>query len=142
MKKYIQIFLPLILGFLVSLLTKNDMYSNIIKPVLSPPAIVFPIMWTILYLIMGYTYYKVDKSKVINIFYYLQLFVNLIWTIIFFKFKLYTFAYIWLILLITLVTTLLINYYKQNKKIAYDNIPYLLWLLFALYLNISISILN
>jgi benzodiazapine receptor len=142
MKKYIQIFLPLILGFLVSLLTKNDMYSNIIKPVLSPPAIVFPIMWTILYLIMGYTYYKVDKSKVINIFYYLQLFVNLIWTIIFFKFKLYTFAYIWLILLITLVTTLLINYYKQNKKIAYANIPYLLWLLFALYLNISISILN
>ena len=142
MKKYIQIFLPLILGFLVSLLTKNDMYSNIIKPVLSPPAIVFPIMWTILYLIMGYTYYNVDKSKVINIFYYLQLFVNLIWTIIFFKFKLYTFAYIWLILLITLVTTLLINYYKQNKKIAYANIPYLLWLLFALYLNISISILN
>ena len=142
MKKYIQIFLPLILGFLVSLLTKNDMYSNIIKPVLSPPAIVFPIMWTILYLIMGYTYYKVDKSKTINIFYYLQLFVNLIWTIIFFKFKLYTFAYIWLILLITLVTTLLINYYKQNKKIAYANIPYLLWLLFALYLNISISILN
>ena len=132
MKKYIQIFLPLILGFLVSLLTKNDMYSNIIKPVLSPPAIVFPIMWTILYLIMGYTYYKVDKSKVINIFYYLQLFVNLIWTIIFFKFKLYTFAYIWLILLITLVTTLLINYYKQNKKIAYANIPYLVWLLIAL----------
>jgi translocator protein len=142
MKKYIQIFLPLILGFLVSLLTKNDMYSNIIKPVLNPPAIVFPIIWTILYLIMGYTYYKVDKSKVINIFYYLQLFVNLIWTIIFFKFKLYTFAYIWLILLITLVTTLLINYYKHNKKIAYSNIPYLLWLLFALYLNISISILN
>ena len=142
MKKYIQIFLPLILGFLVSLLTKNDMYSNIIKPVLSPPAIVFPIMWTILYLIMGYTYYKVDKSKVINIFYYLQLFVNLIWTIIFFKFKLYTFAYIWLILLITLVTTLLINYYKQNKKIAYANIPYLVWLLIALYLNIGVAILN
>src|SRR5574344_1113214 len=142
MKKYIQIFLPLILGFLVSLLTKNDMYSNIIKPILSPSAIVFPIMCTILYLIIGYKYYKFDKSKVINIFYYLQLFVNLIWTIIFFKFKLYTFAYIWLILLITLVTTLLIKYYKQNKKIAYANIPYLLWLLFALYLNISISILN
>lgn len=142
MKKYIQIFTPLVLGFLISLITKNDMYTNMVKPPLSPSGIVFPIVWTILYLIMGYSYYKVDKSKVINIIYYLQLFVNLMWTIIFFKFKLYTFGYVWIIILITLVSTLIFLYNQQNKKIAYANIPYLVWLLIALYLNIGVAILN
>lgn len=124
-----------------------SMYQEINKPSLSPPSIVFPIAWTILYLLMAISIYKVNKTSdknipQANLIYYLQLIVNALWTPIFFGLKAYLFSYIWIIILIILVVTLIITFYKIDKTAAYLQIPYLLWLIFASYLNYGILILN
>ena len=82
----------------------------------------------------------VDKR--INTVYYLQLFVNLLWPIVFFIFKWRLFAFFWLLLLIILVTKMIIDFYKKNKVSAYLQIPYLLWCIFAGYLNLGVYLLN
>lgn len=141
-KNIFTILLPLVLGGIVGFLSNTKSYSVVNKPLLSPPAIVFPIAWTILYLLMGYTYELSSKSIKIKVLYYAQLIVNLIWPILFFNIKLYNLAIVWLILLIILNLLLTITYFKDNKKEAVLNIPYMVWLSFALYLNIGVSILN
>ena len=124
-----------------------SMYQTINKPALSPPSIVFPIAWTILYLLMAISIYKINntsdkKIPKANLIYYLQLIVNALWTPIFFGLKAYLFSYIWIIILIILVVTMIITFYKIDKTAAYLQIPYLLWLIFASYLNYGILILN
>ena len=120
-------------------------YTSLNQPFLSPPSIVFPIAWSIIYLLMGISYFiyrkKHNDEKTIFI-YYLQLFVNALWSIIFFIWKARFFSIIWIILLLILVTYLVILFYRQEKISSYLNIPYILWLLFATYLNIGIYILN
>lgn len=141
-KKYFPIFLPLILGTIIGLIINTDSYATINKPILSPPSIVFPIVWSILYLIIGYSYYKSSRSNDINKVYYIQLIINLTWSIIFFNFKLYFIAIIWIMVLIYFVIKMIKLFYKDNKLLGYTNIPYLIWLLFALYLTISVYLLN
>lgn len=141
-KKYLPIFIPIILGTIVSFIIKTDNYNIINKPVLSPPKIVFPIVWSIIYLIMGYSYYKTSKDKEETKIYYLQLIINLTWSIIFFNFKLYFLAIIWIMLLIYLVIKMIKLFYNDNKLSAYLNIPYLIWLIFAFYLTIMVYLLN
>lgn len=141
-KKYLPIFIPIILGTIVSFIIKTDNYDIINKPVLSPPKIVFPIVWSIIYLIMGYSYYKTSKDTEETKVYYLQLIINLTWSIIFFNFKLYFLAIIWIILLIYLVIKMIKLFYNDNKLSAYLNIPYLIWLIFAFYLTIMVYLLN
>lgn len=141
-KKYLPIFIPIILGTIVSFIIKTDNYNIINKPVLSPPKIVFPIVWSIIYLIMGYSYYKTSKDKEETKVYYLQLIINLTWSIIFFNFKLYFLAIIWIMLLIYLVIKMIKLFYNDNKLSAYLNIPYLIWLIFAFYLTIMVYLLN
>lgn len=146
-KKLIYIFLPLLLGFIISLITKSSMnYNDMIKPPLSPPKILFPIVWTIIYLLMGYSYYiyKRDSNTndKIDTLYYTQLILNLFWSIIFFTFKWYLISSIWIILLDISVILLLKEYSKSNKKSLYLNLIYLIWILFATYLTIAITILN
>lgn len=142
----LQIFTPLILGSLTGILIKNAIdFQNLIKPPLSPPAFIFPIAWTILYLLMGVSYYLYKKEyndTRINILYYLQLFFNLAWTILFFIFKCRLFSIFWILLLIFLVFKLILNLKKEKKISAYLLIPYFLWLIFATYLNIGIYLLN
>ena len=99
-KKYLPIFIPLILGTIIGLIINTDSYATINKPILSPPSIVFPIVWSILYLIIGYSYYKSSRSNDINKVYYIQLIINLTWSIIFFNFKLYLSAIISITLII------------------------------------------
>lgn len=145
MNKFLRIFLPLILGSLIGLLTSTDInYQSLIKPPLSIPPIVFPIVWSILYLFLGLTYNsfrnKSDNIEIIKL-YYLQLFVNLIWPLLFFSFKLRFFSILWIILLLALVS-LLIKKLEKDRFSFYLLIPYLLWLIFATYLNIGIYILN
>lgn len=142
LKKYYSIFLPLILGSIIGLIISTDSYSIINKPLLSPPSIVFPIVWTILYLIMGYSYYKSSRNNDIKKYYYLQLIVNLLWSIIFFSFKLYFIAIIWIMILIYLVIKMIKLFYNDNKTLGLINIPYLAWLFFALYLTIGVYLLN
>ena len=141
------IIIPVIIGGIVGLIISGSIdYNSLQKPFLSPPSIAFPIMWTILYILMGISYGILkDKSLVnskINNIYYLQLFVNALWSIIFFTLKWRLFAFIWIILLDILVIIMIINFYKKNKLSGLLQIPYLLWIIFASYLNLSIYLLN
>ena len=142
------IFFPLIMGTIIGLVTSNSIeYNNLIKPPVSPPSILFPIVWSILYLLMGISYFiykkNIDnKGKLIPIIYYFQLFINLLWSIIFFVFELKFLAIIWIILLDLLVIFMIYLFSNENKISAYLNIPYLVWILFATYLTIGIYVLN
>ena len=141
----LYILIPLGLGFITSLLIKTDLYNEIIKPEFSPPKIVFPIVWTILYILLGLSNYLINKDKkeeVKNLIYYIGLAINLIWPFIFFNAKEYFLALIWLVLLIFFVILMIIEYFKKNELAAYIQIPYILWLIFAFYLNYNVFILN
>lgn len=145
--KKLSIFIPLILGSLVWLLLMNsfDFYKELIKPPLAPPNWLFPIMWSILYLLMGVSYYLVNKdysNTIVRQVYYLQLFFNLLWPIIFFIFEQLGLSSLWIIVLDILIIIMIYMFKQINKKASYLQIPYLLWTIFATYLNVSIFILN
>mgnify|MGYP001623836330 FL=1 len=142
-----SILIPLILGSIVGFIISGSMdYDSLIKPTLSPPAVLFPIVWTILYFLMGLSYgiitiYSNLDSDVKTI-YYSQLIVNLIWPIIFFAMKSRLLALIWIILLLILVIIMIVRFFTKNKTAAIIQIPYLLWTIFATYLNFSIYLFN
>lgn len=146
-KNIFYIFFPVLIGGIVGLLISGNIdYEILIKPPLAPPSIVFPIVWTIIYLLMGISYYLLQKENkdldAENGVYYTQLFVNAMWSIIFFLFKFRLLACFWIVLLDLLIIYMIYVFYKKNKISAYLNIPYLLWSLFATYLTIGIYILN
>lgn len=147
MKKF-TIFIPLILGGIVGFLLKDSysFYETIILPPFAPPAWLFPIVWSILYLVMGISHYMIKKDNnndlEVNTIYNTQLFINLMWPIIFFIFEQLLLSSIWIICLETVLLVLIYRYLKINKLAAYLQIPYLLWSSFATILNISIYILN
>ena len=134
------------MGGIFSMLTMNSGYKNLIKPI-NVPGIVFPIVWVILYILMGISIYIIsednynDKTKS-YILYIVQLVINSLWTLFFFGLKWYTFSSVWIVLLLIVVCLMIYNFSKINKTAALLQIPYVIWLLFALYLNISIAILN
>ena len=140
--------IPLAVGSLSALLTQDSMetFNSITKPDLAPPGWLFPVVWTILYILMGIASYLVLTSgkpndKALTV-YGIQLVFNFFWSIIFFNLQLYLFAFIWLVLLwlLILITTLL--FYQISKPAGYLMIPYLLWVTFAGYLNFMIYLLN
>ena len=142
-----SILIPVIIGGIVGLIISGSIdYNSLQKPFLAPPSILFPIMWTILYILMGISYGILASSNLIdfkiNIIYYLQLFVNALWSIFFFTLKWRLFSFIWIIFLDLLVFVMLFIFYKKNKLSGLLQIPYLLWMLFASYLNISIYLMN
>lgn len=144
----ISIAIPLVLGALIGLMTSgNSNYQDLILPSFAPPAIIFPIVWTILYILMGISSYLVyeehsyNSSKALSI-YKLQLTLNLLWSIIFFIFRLKTLAFIWIVALIISVIYMIKEFYTISKNSAYLQIPYLIWLIFAAILNLSIIFLN
>lgn len=148
LKTYFKtIFLPILVGGLVGLIISNYMdYDLINKPSLAPPSTIFPIMWTIIYILMGTSYGILQSNYLITnkikLIYYLQLLVNALWPIIFFVLKWQLLAFIVILLLIGLVIIMLINFYKQNEVAGLLQIPYLLWIVFASYLNLSIYLSN
>lgn len=142
-----SILIPVIIGGIVGLVISGSIdYNSLQKPSLAPPSILFPIIWTTLYILMGVSYGILADISLIDsktkLIYYLQLFANALWSIIFFILKWRFFAFIWIILLNILVIVMIINFYKRNKLSALLQIPYLLWILFASYLNLSIYLLN
>ena len=142
-----NIILPIALGGLVGLIISQFMdYNTLQKPPLSPPGFIFGIVWSILYLLMGIAYgmlvYKGKSDAEVSKIYWTQLIVNLLWPILFFVFKLRLFSSIWIIILLILVINMVIKFYKKDKIIGYSQIPYLLWIMFATYLNIGVYILN
>lgn len=147
-KIYVKsILIPVIIGGIVGLIISGSIdYNSLQKPFLAPPSILFPIVWTILYILMGVSYGILESKSLIEprtkFIYYLQLFVNATWSIIFFTLKWRLFAFIWIILLDLLVIIMIIEFYKKNKIAGLIQIPYLLWVLFASYLNLAIYLLN
>lgn len=142
-----SILIPLVVGGIVGFITSSSMdYETLKQPFLSPPSIVFPIVWTILYTLMGISYGILQTNQLtnpqINTIYYLQLAVNAIWPIIFFTLKMRLTAFLIILLLIALIITMIIKFYPKNKTASLLQIPYLIWTLFASYLNIAVYLLN
>ena len=145
------VLIPLAVGGISALLTRDGMmtYQMMRKPVLSPPSWLFPIVWTILYILMGISSYlimiseaeKKQKEKAILLYEY-QLAVNFLWPTFFFSFEWYLFSFFWLLLLWILVLFMILSFWKIDKRAALLNIPYLVWLTFAGYLNLAIWWLN
>ncbi len=144
----VSIIIPILVGIIANLLGNASMGFDLIKkPSFNPPGIVFPIVWTILYILMGiscyiiYTSHSKNKSSALRI-YALQLIVNMLWPFFFFNLKWYLFSFLWIILLLALVIIMIFRFLKINKVAGYIQLPYLFWLIFALILNFSIFILN
>lgn len=142
-----SILITLIWGGLVGFFTSGSMdYDTLVKPVLAPPAFIFPLVWTILYTLMGISYGILKSNSSLDentkFLYYLQLVVNLLWPIFFFIFKLRFFSFVWIIILVLLVIAMIAEFYSKNKTAALLQLPYLLWLLFATYLTLSTYLLN
>lgn len=144
----ISILIPLLVGSLSAILSGNmSTYSTLNKPAFSPPGILFPIVWFILYVLMGISSYIIFVSESPDapnalITYALQLFFNFGWSIIFFRFSFYLLAFFWLLILIFLIILMIKQFYKISPVAAYLQIPYLIWCLFAAYLNLYICLLN
>ena len=143
----LNIILPLAIGIIGSLLGSPNNFDIINKPSFSPPAIVFPIVWTILYTLMGISAYIIINSddpdkKSAYLVYLIQLIVNGLWSLFFFRFGWYLFSFFWIILLIALVIIMIDKFRKINKTAGYLQIPYLIWLIFASILNLAIYLLN
>ena len=142
----ICIVITFLIGNLFAIFIDTSSYSGLNK-IINVPGYIFPIVWSILYLIMGITLFLILKSnnelkyQAIRI-YFIQLLVNSLWTLFFFKFNLYLFSYIWIILLIILVIIMIIKFYKIKIITGILNIFYLLWLIFASILNLGIVLLN
>lgn len=141
----ISIIGTLTVGILSGLLTMNSMgiYAFINRPPLSPPSWLFPVVWTILYILMGISvaiYYT--KTEKVPRIYILQLLVNFTWPLIFFNLEAYFLSFIVILLLIVLVVNMIREFYSVSKLSGLLQIPYLLWLVFATYLNFAIYLLN
>ena len=135
------VLITLIVGSLASSNTGTDTwYQGLIKSDLNPPGYVFGIVWPILYLFMGITAWR--NIDTIKIDFYIQLFLNAIWSWLFFSFQLPLIALfdIWLLIFINIKIFFMIV--KQDKLAAFLYVPYILWLFFASYLNLYIVLNN
>ena len=147
----ISIAIPLLVGGLSAIITRGDMdlYSQIKNPPLSPPGWLFPVAWSILYTLMGISLYLVWNSNAryiakrnAYIFFGVQLFLNFIWSPIFFVGRQFLLAFIVLILMWLFTFGMIVSFYRISKLAGLLQIPYILWLTFAGYLNFAIYLLN
>ena len=142
----------LLVGGISALFTMGnmDLFESVNKPPLSPPAALFPVVWTILYTLMGLSSAYVYANRKRNpkaassglVIYFLNLIVNFFWSIIFFNLREYLFAFVWLMILWIIILFMIIEFYKVSKGAALLQIPYLLWVTFAGYLTFMIYLLN
>jgi translocator protein len=138
-------------GFLSGFLARSgpDFYESLKRPAFSPPGWVFPVVWTILYLLMAIAAYRIwlkgksgeDVKKALTL-YAVQLFFNFLWSIIFFRFQLFGLAFLELLILLVFILLTTFEFYKIDKKAAYLMVPYILWVSFAGVLNYVIWRLN
>ena len=143
--------IALLIGALSGLLSRGGMMAyelTVMKPVLTPPGWLFPVVWSILYILMGISSAKIwladdspERKKSLNL-YVAQLIVNFFWSLIFFNAQAFGLAVIWLLLLWILVFLMIRQFYKVDKQAALLQIPYLIWLTFAAYLSSGVWLLN
>ena len=149
------ILLPLVIGMIASFFTfgAQENFGTFRQPPLAPPAWLFPVAWSILYLMMGVASYLVYRVKAKTwkerrfkvtelVIFYVQLIFNFAWTLLFFNANVKYFAFGWLIFMWLMILSFIIMAFKNCKAAAWLMIPYILWCTFAAYLNISIAILN
>ena len=140
---------PLAIGALSALLSSSGMsqYDMLTPPPLSPPGILFPIVWTVLFLLMGIGSARVYEKccqgcpNALQV-YSIQLALNFFWSIFFFSFQWRFFAFLWLLLLLGAVLSMMRCFYRVDRLSAYLQIPYVFWVLFAGYLNLGFALLN
>lgn len=148
----ISVAIALAVGGLSALLTSGSMglYSQIIQPPLAPPPFLFPVVWTVLYILMGISSAMIynerqSQPKEVSralIVYAINLFLNFFWSIIFFNMRAFLFSFIWLVMLWITILIMIIQFYRIKPIAGILQIPYLLWVTFAGYLNLAIFILN
>lgn len=147
----ISLLVPLAVGGLAAMLTMDSMaqFAALAQPPLSPPGWVFPVAWTILYLLMGWASFlvwksdapQVEKKRALTL-YGVQLAVNFAWPLLFFRAGLYGFALVWLVILLVLVVETVLAFRRIDRRAVWLLAPYILWLLFAAYLNAGVWMLN
>lgn len=127
----------------------NEQYLELKRPSFSPPGYIFPVVWTILYFLMALAFYRIwmHGKQGTNIkkgaaLYFIQLFLNFLWSIIFFRFNLYGIAFIELLILLAFILLTTFEFYKIDKIAAYLMIPYIIWVSFAGILNGAIWLMN
>ena len=134
-----------LLAGLISMEATQRYQETILKPALSPPGWLFPVVWTILYLLMGVSAARISQipegRHTLKI-YWVQLAVNFFWPILFFNFQLFGIAFFWLVLLWALIVWMTLSFRELDKSAAALQIPYLLWVAFAGYLNYGVWMLN
>jgi len=122
--------------------------ETVTKPPLSPPSMVFPIVWTILFALMGIGIARIYRSPASEarsrslLLFLAQLAFNFFWSIIFFNFQNFGLAFVWLIALWLLILWMILSFRKADPVAAWLQIPYLLWVTFAAYLNLGVWMLN
>lgn len=138
-----------LVGFASSFLAGNirEVYNSLSKPPLAPMPIIFAIVWPILYAMIGLSIFFIWKNQPANKkeLYFLQglqLLLNFLWSIVFFRLQLYFTALTIIVLLVSVVCVLIYKSFKTTKISAYLLVPYVLWLLFATYLNVGFMLLN
>ncbi|MBQ8782167.1 MAG: tryptophan-rich sensory protein [Clostridia bacterium] len=144
-----SLLIPLLVGGLATAINFSGFqeFQSLNQPALTPPPWVFSVVWTILYALMGLSFYLIYESEKANktlaySFYAAQLFLNFLWTFIFFTLDNYSLSLFVIILLLVAIAGMIITFYPINKKAAYLQLPYFLWVCFATYLNWQIYILN
>ncbi len=153
LKKYVPYIISaaisLGVGGISAFLSKDNMsiYSAVNRPALSPPSWLFPIVWTVLFVLMGIAAAIIWRSngKELDsalIFYGFQLVFNFCWPLIFFNFRAFGIAFFWLLVLLVLIGITAIKFYKINKTAGWMMLPYFAWVSFAGYLNYMIWQLN
>ena len=147
----IGIAIPLAVGGLAAFITRNsmDIYDKINQPFLAPPSWVFPVAWTILYILMGISSVMIyrsdapsDEKKRAFRLYGINLVVNFFWSIIFFNLGAFFIAFLWLMLLLFVIIRMISSFYKIKPVAAYLQVPYVIWCCFATYLTASIWLMN
>ncbi len=138
-----------IIGGWFTSLSVRTWYIQIQKPAITPPSWVFAVVWPLLYFMMGFSFYLIWKKekntsglKTAAIVFFMQMAVNLMWSILFFGFRSIIGGFIDIILLVILVVLTIIRFYRLSVTAAMLLLPYLLWLCFALVLNFLILKLN
>ena len=147
----ICILIPLAIGGLAALLTMGSMqdFEALNQPPLSPPGWLFPVVWTVLYTLMGIASYIVletpsspDATKDAFKMYFLQLGFNFFWSIIFFTLGAYEIAFAWLVVLLALIILTTTRFWHINRLAGILMLPYIAWVIFAGYLNLAIACMN
>ena len=147
----ISLTIPLAVGALSALLTKDGMkrFETLAKPPLSPPLWLFPVVWTLLFALMGLACYKVwtsgasiaRRERALTL-YGIQLAMNFLWPILFFTMGMYLAAFIWLLVMLAFIAAAAVFFHFIDRKAGNLMIPYIVWCCFAAYLNFGVFLLN